>query len=180
MKISRSNMINLHLYFSGVSTFLLLLYILSGSLHLLGFKETKSTEIIFNQSITSELQAKSSKEVFKKLLEIKKPDYKYDYIKGKGNKLTSRPTTREHYTFSKKENTVTLTKNTPNFTMKLMEFHKGHGPLITKKILGSVAIIFALTIFSGVWLGLTVKKFRKVLILTSLTGLVFTVLLFQL
>ena len=179
MKIKRSTIIDLHLYFSGTSTFILLLFIISGSLHLFGFKETKDSHLVKEISINKILSKDQLELLFKTSLREQKPSYEFDYIKAKNNTLTTRPTTREFYTFEQSKKSISLINHKPNFTMRLMEFHKGHGPKSSKKIVASIAIIFALSVLTGVWLGLTVKKYRRIIVATSMSGLILLLLLFS-
>lgn len=180
--MDRRSVINLHLYFSGVSLFLLLLFILSGSLHLFGVKEgEQSLSLGFVEVVGAPSQENLEKLLNEKIKEHN-PNYKFDYIKGKSPSFITRPTTRTYYKlkYNDVDNKVEVTQHIPNFNKRLMEFHKGHGPLRTKKILAVIALIFALAIFTGLWLGLTVKSYRKITLLTSGTSLLIVLFLFNL
>lgn len=178
--MKRATLINLHLYFSGLSTFILLLFIISGSLHLYGFKETKTSVLVKVIKIQSPLTKKTLEAKFKGLLETEFPKYRFDYIKGSSRALKTRPTTREYFTLENRGSSLGLIKHSPNFTMKLMEFHKGHGPRSSRKLLATISIIFALAIVTGIWLGLTVKKYKRITLLTSLSGLALVLIMFSL
>lgn len=180
--MKRKTMINLHLYLSSVSLFLLLLFICSGSLHLLNIEEGESKESLGQYQTTDNLDKAGLEELFKSQLTTLKPSYRFDYMKGRDTSLMTRPTTRTYYTidYNPSENSAEIVEHVPNFNKRLMEFHKGHGPKASRKILAFIGLIFALTIFTGLWLGLTVKVYRKITLLSSATSLLIVLLLFNL
>ena len=178
--MKRATLIKLHLYFSGVSLFLLLVFICSGSLHLLGFSETETKSLVKTYD-PSTIESFESPEVFlEQSLQAIKPSYRFDYIKGRGDSFTTRPTTRTFYTLSINKNEIEINKHVPSLRKRFMELHKGHGPKATRKILGGIAFIFALAIFTGAWLGLTTKAYRKTTVITGLTSALIVLLLFNL
>ena len=112
----------------------------------------------------------------------KKTDYSFDYTKGNDDSLITRPTTRTYYQISYASDigVVEISEHVPNFNKRLMEFHKGHGPKMARKIVACIALIFALAIFTGLWLGLTVPSYRKITLACSATSLLIVLVLFNL
>lgn len=180
--MKRKTLIQLHLYFSGISTFILFLYISSGSLHLVGGLEQESSEVVSHGIYQGNLDKKDIESFFKRQLESIEPSYHFDYIKGGGASYFTRPTTRTSYTlnFENGAESYTIQKNTPNFFKRVMEFHKGHGPVITRTLIPWISILFILTLITGLWLGLSVRQYRKVTLFTFVTGLGVVFLLFSL
>lgn len=180
--MKRMTLIYLHLFFSGVSLCLLLLFITSGSLHLFGIEETEQVETVLTETITVPLDKPHLENQFKDLLAKTAPDYRYDYFKGDDKALIARPTSRTYYkvTQDPTQGVLTLSKHTPSINKRVMEFHKGHGPQKSRLILSIIGLIFTLAILTGLWLGLTVPKYRNLTLLATLTSLGLVFLLFNL
>ena len=108
------------------------------------------------------------------------PDYKFDYIKGSPDRLMTRPTSRTFYTikYNKGEGSVSISEVSPNLIKSLMEFHKGHGPKVSRTFLGISGFIIFLSALSGLWLGISIKVYRNITLATLATGLMIFVILF--
>ena len=178
--LKRTTLINLHLYFSGISLFLLLVFIFSGSLHLLGVSETETKSLVKTYDPSTMKDFETPELFLEQSLQAINPSYSFDYIKGRGGNLTTRPTTRTFYTLATTEKSIEIYKHVPGVTKRFMELHKGHGPKATRKILGGIAMIFALAIFTGAWLGLTTRAYRKTTLITGLSSALIVLLLFNL
>ena len=180
--MKRSTLVNIHLYFSGISLFILLLFITSGSLHLFGFKEEDKKTIVASIEIEEKLSKKDLENLLARELKNRWPGYRFDYIKGGDTSLTTRPTTRTFYTvqYSPDLGVAQISEHVPNINKRFMELHKGHGPKATRKILASIGVIFALAILSGLWLGLSVPRYRKITLITALSSLAIVFVLFSL
>lgn len=180
--MKRTTLINLHLYFSGVSLFILLLFITSGSLHLFGVEENDTKTTLASIEVDKNLTKENLETLFIKELQTREPRYRFDYIKGKDTSLTTRPTTRTFYTinYTPELGVAQIFQHVPNINKRFMELHKGHGPQATRKILACIGIIFALAILTGLWLGLSVPRYRKITLFTAFSSLAIVFGLFSL
>lgn len=178
--MKRTTLITLHLYFSGISLFLLLVFISSGSLHLLEVPETETKSLVKSYDPSTMKAFNDPKEFLKESLSVLDPTYRFDYIKGGNGNFTTRPTTRTFYTLATNKNSIEIYKHVPGLTKRFMELHKGHGPKATRKILGVIASIFALAIFTGAWLGLSSRAYRKTTLITGFSSALIVLLLFNL
>lgn len=180
--MKRLLLIKIHLYISGLSIFLLSLFILSGSLHYLKIGE--STESIKIKQIETQKIANIDefKSKFKEILEKEFSDFKYDYLKGNMKVLMTRPTSELHYVlkYDETKSQLSLVKKIPNLNKAIMEFHKGHGPILSRKILPAVGVLFLLSLISGLILGLTQPAFRRLTLGTFVSGVLLFFVLFNL
>ncbi len=180
--MKRKNLINLHLYFSGISLILLLLFIISGSLHLFGVNEGEDQQIVETIEFQGQIYKDGLDKFLQAYLKDNQKNYSFDYTKGNDQQVFTRPTTRAYYSIQhdQENHNLKITQHFPNFNKKMMEFHKGHGPQKARKIVAFIAIIFALAILTGLWLGLTVKSYRKITLACTGTSLLLVIILFNL
>ncbi|MCW8877439.1 MAG: hypothetical protein OQK51_10305, partial [Kangiellaceae bacterium] len=83
-----------------------------------------------------------------------------------GNNFFTRPTNREYYVIRVKnrgkEQGIEITHQKPDFIKSMVELHKGHGPTIFKTFQKVVAVGLLFILISGLWLGLTAPRLRKI------------------
>jgi len=170
--MKRSLLLNIHLILSSLFIPFLLVIPLSGSLYLLGIKgEVTKTQIL--QLEGSVPASVTDKEIyFRTLFSDKKIDFDFEYIKETPAELIFRPTTKDFYTAVIKDGTITLFAAKPSMLSKIMELHKGHGPQKMKKFEAAFGIALILILITGLWLALTVGKFRKLTFISFGFGLV--------
>jgi len=168
--MKRLTLIKLHLYFSGVALIFMTLMALSGSMHLLLGDETERVEKIKSLTLETPLNKDELTTLFASELKKVNPSYQYDYIKGSDLTQTSRPTSRTYYSIKLEQGLLIIRKHTPSLLKRLMEFHKGHGPRISRPILGTLGLIVVLALMSGFWLGWTAPNLRKITLITMLSG----------
>ncbi|MCW8999443.1 MAG: hypothetical protein OQK04_12100, partial [Kangiellaceae bacterium] len=101
-----------------------------------------------------------------RLLSANNIDYEFDYVKKGGNNFFTRPTNREYYVIRVKnrgkEQGIEITHQKPDFIKSMVELHKGHGPTIFKTFQKVVAVGLLFILISGLWLGLTAPRLRKI------------------
>ena len=182
MKIKRIIFIKVHLYISGIIIILLSLYTLTGSLHLLGDFESETSKIVYEQTGIHKNSKSELESYFRTKLNELSPGYRFDYMKGSNERMMTRPTSRDYYTLSynKQNEDIVIELKSPNLVKKLMEFHKGHGPKLSRSVLGVMGFFIFFSVISGLWLGLSLKAYRKTTVLTTLSGLILFAILFLL
>lgn len=170
--MKRSLLLNIHLVLSALFIPFLLIIPLSGSLYLLGVKgEVNKTEVMrVEAQVPAELKDKEA--FFKTFFAEQKIDFDFEYIRETPAELIFRPTTRDYYTATVKDGSITLFAVKPSMLAKLMELHKGHGPQKMKKLEAAFGISLILILLTGLWLALTVPKYRKLTVISTMVGLV--------
>ena len=125
-----------------------------------------------NESQHSQLDEQKNEQV-KKLIKELDANYNYESLKDRGRSIQTRPTTRKYFNFKKNaDGTFNIYKAEPNFLLRLIEVHKGHGPKLLKyfqKILGIALIIITIT---GLLMSLKIKTRVKSFIISMTTGAV--------
>jgi len=97
--MARALLIKLHLYFSAFFAAAIVLVASSGGLYLIGIKgSVEQTMVGSLDSRESLLADPSHAAVASALAELGVPDFDFDYVKQKGSRLMTRPTTRPFYT----------------------------------------------------------------------------------
>lgn len=170
--MQRSLILNIHLVLSSIFIPFLLIIPLSGSLYLLGVKGdvTKTEVMTIEATLPNELKAKEA--FFRNFFTVNNIDYSFEYIRETPNSLIFRPATKDHYTAEIKEGTVTLYEMKPSLLSRIMELHKGHGPQIMKKFEAAFGASLILILLTGLWLALTVPRYRKITLISAAIGLV--------
>lgn len=174
--MKRPLLIQIHLGLASLYLPLLLMMPLTGGLYLLGFKGSETKTEAFK--IESPLPAEKSewRAFFEQQFENQKIDFQFEQIKEAGNDFLFRPSTRTYYSATKNaDSTLTFYKIEPDLLKKLIEIHKGHGPQLMKWFEISFGVALILTALSGLWLSITVPKFRKITWIAFSVG---TVLIF--
>lgn len=172
--------IKIHLYLSGLVLFFVAFMSLSGALHMFNVSENekKITLKILNET---EINSKKElEELFKENLLIIDPKYTYDTLKGSETKLMSRPLNRVYYSikfFPEKKKAI-IKRHLPDINKAIMEFHKGHGPKVSRTALGILGLITFGASISGLWLGLSSNSLRKTTLITMISGGLIYFLLF--
>lgn len=151
---------------------------LSGSLHLFLGNESEKVEEVAKIVVTDKLSKDELTSFFSKQLNSLDPNYKFDYIKGSAQSQMSRPTTRVFYTIKSDSNFYTIEKHDPSVLKSLMELHKGHGPRASRLVLGILGLVVIGSLLTGLWLGISSKPYRKITILTAVSGITLYLLLF--
>ena len=96
--------------------------------------------------------------------------FEFEYVKQKGSKLITRPTTRPFYTLDISGDEVVVQYNEPSLQKRMIELHMGHGPTAYKTYQQVFAAGMLFIILSGLWLGLSSARLRLSTALISGTG----------
>jgi len=163
---------------------ILVVIAVSGGLYLMGYKGTVETTSLYKGQL-SEFDAKTKdlEAEVTRFLKTQGIEADFDYVKKGGNNVFTRPTSREYYVIQTKakgnDQGIELFHNKPDFIKTIVELHKGHGPTIFKTFQKFVALGLLVVLLSGLWLGLTAPRLKKVTIGLASGGIA-TVLLFSL
>jgi len=170
--MARALLIKLHLYFSAFFAAAIVLVASSGGLYLIGIKgSVEQTMVGSLDSGESLLADPSHAAVASALGELGVPDFDFDYVKQKGSRLMTRPTTRPFYTLDIEGDQVTVQYNTPSLQKRMIELHMGHGPSAYKTYQQFFAAGMLFVMLSGLWLGLSSDRLRTTTLITSGSGL---------
>lgn len=162
--------IKIHLYLSGVTLIFLSFMALSGSLHLLKGGEKEEVIKVQTFPLDNLMNKDQLTQFFSEKLKEIDANYSYELIKGSESSQMTRPTTRTYYTIKVDANQALIQKHIPTIRKKLMELHQGHGPRISRNILGALGLLVIGSVLSGLWLGWSSPALRKVTIATVLSG----------
>ncbi|MCB0421306.1 MAG: PepSY domain-containing protein [Bdellovibrionales bacterium] len=168
--MNRLQLIKIHLYLSGISLVFMGLMSLTGSLHLFLGDEAESVVEVKSLNLTERLDKDQLTQLFSDELKRIDPEYSYGYIKGSANSLTSRPTNRTYYTIKATSDTAIISKHEPSLRKMFMEFHMGHGPRVSRNIMGVLGLIVIGAVLSGFWLGFSSRPLRKTTFFTLGSG----------
>ncbi len=176
--MSRSVLINIHLYLAALFAPIVLMLAFSGGLYLLGVKgNVETTNVQISADTQLNFDSTTLEADVQTLLNGAGVTHEFEYIKRKGSVLYTRPTSREHYQITQTDSGLTVTQNTPDLQGGLIELHKGHGPLAFKTLQKFTAAGLIVVLLSGVWLGLASERLRKPTLISSGLGLALFVVL---
>ncbi|MCK5884159.1 MAG: PepSY domain-containing protein [Bacteriovoracaceae bacterium] len=168
--MKRQTIFNIHFYLSIFFAPFLLLIATTGTFYLFGNKgEVESTLIKENVIVTSS----NKKEQVSTILKSIDSSYTFEYLKDRGSSIQTRPTTRTYYNFKKiSDGKFNLYKNQPNFLLKIIEVHKGHGPRLLNHFQKILGFGLMLIVLSGFFMSLRVKKRLKPLLISMGAGVI--------
>lgn len=170
--MSRSFLTNIHLYIAALFAPVLLMMAFSGGLYLLGIKgSVEETVIELPADTTLNFKSATLKQDVANILAAAGEPNKFEYTKGRGNSLITRPASRQSYKLSQTDAGLQLTRLNPDLQAGLIELHKGHGPQAFKTFQKFMALGLVIVLLSGVWLGLSSNKLRRPTLLTGAVGL---------
>lgn len=160
--MSRKLLTTIHLYLATFLAPIILMIAISGGLYLFGIKGTVEKTVLYegNVSEISYTAENLEMEVSRFLQEIGH-DTSFEAIKASGNTLYTRPTSTTYLTIERKNNQVTVTRETPDFVKRIVELHKGHGPQFFKTLQKITAIGLVFILLSGLWMAFSMKSMRK-------------------
>lgn len=169
-----------HLYFAGFLAPAFLLVAVSGGLYLIGNKgEFASSPVNLPANATLDFKSPTLEADVRALFKAGNIEEDFEYIKDRGTKIQTRPTSREYIEIAQTDEGLTATRKTPNLQGSLMELHKGHGPKLFKTYQKLVALGLMGVVFGGIFVGLLAAGYRRKTIIASVIGLItFIVLAF--
>ena len=179
--MDRKLLITIHMYLAAFLAPAVLLVAISGGLYLTGVKGKVEQETIYSSttvSIDSE-SASLHADVATLLAAAGVASYSFEYVKVKGASLYTRPTSADHYIIKSSAGGVEVIHARPSLQSRMIELHKGHGPVAFKTFQKIFAVGLVFIILSGLWLGISAARLRRSALLSATAGAVdFTLLLF--
>ena len=174
----RKILVLVHLYVAASLAPAFILVALSGGLYLLGNKGEFSSQTI-SLPVTANLDFTSPtlEADVRALFVAHDIDEKFEYIKNRGTKIQTRPTSRPHIEISQTPEGLKAVRITPNLQASLMELHKGHGPQLFKTYQKLVALGLMVVVLGGLVVGILAPVYRRKTLIACSIGLLVFVLL---
>lgn len=142
---------------------------LTGSLHLWKIPENQEKTEAFR--IKALAPKEGTEDFFREIFKQQNMDFEFESVRSSKNEFTFRPSSRVHYVAVQEGDELVFTKIDPAWNRRLMELHKGHGPILMRWLESAFGVALILVTLSGIWLSLTAKAYRKVTVISFLTGL---------
>ncbi|MGB0495424.1 MAG: PepSY-associated TM helix domain-containing protein [Kangiellaceae bacterium] len=176
--MSRKLMITIHLALSAFFTPILIIIAISGGLYLLGEKGSKETEIVYQGEMNGfTFKTDDRESQVNQFLKSHHIDHSFEYVKGGGRFMVTRPTSKTYLQFEKENNQLIVKKVTPDFVASIIEIHKGHGPTSLKLFQKILAVGLLLILLTGFYLGVTSPMLKLKTLAISGSGLLVFLLL---
>ncbi len=170
---SRQLMIQIHLILAALFMPLLLMMPLTGSLYILGSQGDQVKTEAFKIQETAPSDEKEREQFFRDQFSKQGIDFDFQYIRATKTDFVFRPTSRLHYVATiDGDQGMTVFKIEPNLLKRMIEVHKGHGPLAMRWFEALFGLALILTTLSGLWLAWTVKKYRVITLTSFSVGVV--------
>ena len=179
MFMQRKFLLKIHMYTAAFFAPAVLLVAISGGLYLIGVKgEVDQQTIYHSNAATVDIKSTALKaDVSAVLAKAGVDDYEFEYVKIKGDKLYTRPTSAQHYIIHLTADGLDVIKASPSPQSRMIELHKGHGPTAFKTFQKVFAVGLIFIILSGLWLGISAARLRRSTLLTAAAGSAVFVLL---
>lgn len=167
----RKLLILFHLFGAAFMAPAFALVSITGGLYLVGGGEKVVTEsFTLPQNAVLDFKSPTLDADLRELLDRADVDFDFSYIKNRGTKIQTRPTSRTYIEMSQSPSGLTATINKPNFQKAMMEIHKGHGPKILRHYHKLVALVLLLVVFGGIIVGILAKAYRRKTITAAIIG----------
>lgn len=175
---ARSIITLLHLFAATLLAPFFILVAVTGGLYVADIKpETVQSELTFNSPIVINSDSPTLDSEVRKILSDNGSDLQFEYLRNRGDTITTRPTSRDFIVFEKDGETWNATLNEPNLHYSMMELHKGHGPTLFKKYQIVAGIALFMIMMSGLFIGFISKSYRKKTIISTAIGTAIFVIL---
>lgn len=169
----RKLLILLHLYGAAFMAPAFLLLATSGGLYLMGKKgAVETTELTLPSDAALDFKSPTLEADVRTLLSSAGIDYKFEYVKNRGDVIQLRPTSRTYIEMKQTPAGLTASRKDPNLTAAVMEIHKGHGPTLIKTYHKLVALLLFGVVIGGIFVGLLAKAYRRKTLFTMIGGTV--------
>jgi len=167
---NRKLMIQIHLVIASFFLPLMLMMPMTGTLYLWNFKgEVKQTEV-FRMTGPVPDEQKEQESFFRKQFQERGIDYDFEYVRVGTDEFTLRPVTRDHFVIKKAGDELVFFKVEPSLLKRMIELHKGHGPVAMRWFEAAFGISLILITLSGLWLAFTVPAYRKQTLISFALG----------
>ncbi len=170
--MTRKSIITLHLFLAAFLTPILIVIAISGGFYLFGEKGSVAEHPIYQGELGEfNFKTKDKEAQVKQFLAENNIEHSFDYVKGGGNFMVTRPTSKTHLLFEKEKGQLIVTKREPDFIAAIIEIHKGHGSRAMKLFQKVMAFALIVVLLSGLYLGLSSAMLRTKTLAISGAGL---------
>jgi len=171
--MTRRLLIKAHLIVASFFAPALVIIAISGGLYLVNIKGTvEETAIQVPADVRLDLTSETIETDVRALFNKLNIDHEFEYLRAGDAMLTTRPTSQTYYVLQVSAEHVTISRNVPSLQKRLIELHKGHGPLLFKDFQKVMAVALLFVLLSGAWLGLSSVGLRNTTMVTIGGGLV--------
>lgn len=168
---ARSTITLLHLFAATLLAPFFVMVAITGGLYVADIKpDLDKVEMQLSRPITLDPDSLTLEGDVRTLLADNDIDLEFEYIRNRGDNLTTRPTSRQHVQFTKDDDGWSATLNTPNLHYSMMELHKGHGPTLFKQYQIVAGVALFMIMMSGLIVGLLSKAYRRKTIVSTIFG----------
>jgi len=167
----RNLLVKIHLYAASLLAPCFLLVAVTGGLDLAGVENgAKETPIALPAGTQFNPESPTFEADVRSFLQAQKIAVNFEYIRARGDNFVTRPTSRTHVAFDKKDGQYSAKLVEPDAMNALMEIHKGHGPRVYKTLgmLAGLALFFV--ILGGLLIGLLSPAYRKPTLYSFIAG----------
>jgi hypothetical protein len=168
---TRQFMIQIHLVIASVFLPLLLMMPLTGALYLWGFKGEQTKEEAFRITDRPPVEKLAQEEFFRAKFKEQNIDYDFEYVRAAAKEYIFRPATQIHYIANVDGDELIFSRINPNLLKRMMELHKGHGPILMRWFESLFGVALIMVTLSGLWLAFTVPKYRRLTFISFGIGL---------
>tara|TARA_B100001109_G_scaffold188167_1_gene154757 strand:+ start:35723 stop:36313 length:591 start_codon:yes stop_codon:yes gene_type:complete len=174
VSVKRKQLINIHLWLAAFFTPLVLMMAITGGLYLLGEKGSVETTVVAQlPGQALDLHKGQEKARIDALLQqAGVTDFRYAYVKDRGDEAMTRPTSRTYYILRETPSGLDVVRAEPSLLAAMIELHKGHGPVAFRWLEMALALGLTFIMISGFWLGLQSPMLKKKTLLLSGSGLI--------
>ncbi|MGR8920461.1 MAG: PepSY-associated TM helix domain-containing protein [Gammaproteobacteria bacterium] len=170
--MNRRSIIQLHLLAAAFFAPLVVITAISGGLYLVGIKGTSvKTPIAAAGAIPLNPASPTLESDVRALIGGLGLEHEFEYVKVSGDRIITRPTSRPYLEITTSGGDMSVQRVEPSLQMRLVELHKGHGPLLYKDFQKLMAAGIVLILLSGLWLGLGAPALRARTLLATVAGL---------
>ena len=171
--MNRKTLIEIHLYLALFFMPFLLMMPITGISYLLGQKGASEQSVVFtvNEAVPKDTRNNWIRTQF----EQNNIDFTWEEIKESGDSLILRPSSKQHYVLKMSDGQTQFINVKPNFMLKMIELHKGHGPSWFKILEEAFGVGLLLVSFSGLWLAFGMKAYRKKIVISFALGMIITI-----
>jgi len=174
----RGYLILAHLWAAAFMAPAFALHAISGGLYLVDQKGTfDRTELSLPAGAELDFKSETLIDDVKDLLDRANIDEDFEYIRDRGSFIQTRPTSEKYVELRQTAEGLTATQVTPDLVGKMIELHKGHGPLVFKTYQKLVAVLLLLVILGGVLVGLAARAYRRQTVIALALGTILFVIL---
>jgi hypothetical protein len=167
----RQTLITLHLFAASLLAPLFVLVAITGGLYMAGVEgSTKDTPLALPNGTSFNTKSPAFEADVRQFLKAQNVNVDFEYIRVRGENFVTRPTSRTHVAFEKKDGVLQAKLVEPTALKALMEIHMGHGPKIYKTYAAVAGLALLLVVLGGVFIGLLSPAYRKATLSSVVVG----------